>query len=273
MLNLAIVFAMGLLASTLVTTPALACYPCGQIGVEYLGWSEFLLTSPRGVTILTDPIGDPGSRNASPRATNVDHADLILISELDDVTNVTNTLNIARTTGARIFAPPSVVSALKQTGTLADNAIMAGNPGDRFGLRGLTIRMVSASPTTGTWRVAQSVGFVITFEDGQSMYFAGPTTAIDDQAILAQKYQPTVAFLDMSPYRDPRDIALQAALLEQGNPNLRTIVPTRQPVDLPDDATATPTTVQQELNNLGLNNLVLASIAPGQPLDTAAAAS
>jgi len=70
-----------------------------------------------------------------------------------------------------------------------------------------------------------AAGFVITFENGWTVYFSGSSAATQDQALWAQMYQPDAAIIHMGGQTEPMDFAMQVKLMMTGNPNLTTIFP------------------------------------------------
>jgi L-ascorbate metabolism protein UlaG (beta-lactamase superfamily) len=69
------------------------------------------------------------------------------------------------------------------------------------------------------------MGFIITFEDGLTVYFAGSTALTMDMQLWGSLYKPHVAILALAARRDPQDIVQMIRLLQTNNPNLKTIIP------------------------------------------------
>jgi len=227
------------------------------------------MTSANGTIIVTNPIGNSAAAaDVSTDALAIEKADLILLAGAEDDASLRNTVNLAQKTHARIVAPQALVTWFKShDADFGPNQLVASAPGNRLGINGVTIRTLRASAPPATWVVPASVGYLITFETGQTLYFAGDTTALDDQATWGQTYQPTVAILDMNADTDPSNIALQVQLLQTGNPNLTTIVPHHYAISPPADATAPAYAAQREMDNLGLA-LTVSTLLPGQSLDS-----
>src|SRR6202022_484115 len=105
-----IVYLVGQTAALLVSglllaqIPMLACDPCGptqrtggQIRVQWLGWSEFRMTSANGTIIVTNPIGtSAAAADVSPDALAIEKADLILLAGAEDDASLRNTVNLAQ---------------------------------------------------------------------------------------------------------------------------------------------------------------------------------
>ncbi len=79
----------------------------GTVNVEWLGWSHFRMTSPAGRVILTNPfVVNPDS---PVKVEDITRADLIFApnGHLDEIGS---TVEIARRTGALVFAPAELLS-------------------------------------------------------------------------------------------------------------------------------------------------------------------
>jgi hypothetical protein len=62
--------------------------------------------------------------------------------------------------------------------------------------------------------------FMITFENGWTLFFGGSSAATMDQALWAELYKPDAAILHMGAAHKPMDYALMVRLLQTNNPNL-----------------------------------------------------
>jgi L-ascorbate metabolism protein UlaG (beta-lactamase superfamily) len=105
------------------------------------------------------------------------------------------------------------------------------------------------SPTTPYGGPA--AGFVITFENGYTVYFSGSAPASMDQRIWAELYKPDMAILHMSGDHEPLDIAYSAKLLMTENPNLKTLIPHHNRAN-PPQGQVTVAEVQQALDALAI---------------------
>lgn len=96
-----------------------------------------------------------------------------------------------------------------------------------------------------------AAGFIITFENGLTVYFTGSTAIHSDMALYASLYKPDMAIIILSSNRDPRDAAHMVRLLLADNPNLKTVLPHHHRVK-PREGTATPEAMEAEIKKLGL---------------------
>jgi L-ascorbate metabolism protein UlaG (beta-lactamase superfamily) len=75
------------------------------------------------------------------------------------------------------------------------------NPGGTLQVLGLSITMVPAIHSSSIEEdgkmlyLGVATGYVIKFENGLTVYFAGDTCVFGDMRLIAELYQPTVAFL------------------------------------------------------------------------------
>ena len=61
----------------------------------------------------------------------------------------------------------------------------------------------------------EAAGYVLTFEDGRVVYFAGDTNVFSDMELIAEIYQPELAFLPIGDFytMSPREAAVACRLL------------------------------------------------------------
>src|SRR5262249_35877613 len=143
------------------------------------------------------------------------------------------------------------------------NQVIHGNPGGRYTLGGITLRMVGSvhgsglpAPTLQTPYGGPASGVFITFENGWTVYFSGSTEATQDQALWAQLYKPDLAIVHMSSDTEPLDFAMQVKLLQTDNPNLKEIIPHHNRVKPPAGQT-TVADVQSAMDSMGLGLQVM----------------
>jgi L-ascorbate metabolism protein UlaG (beta-lactamase superfamily) len=178
--------------------------------VTWLGHSTFLMTSPKGVRLLFDPFltNNPSCPQAAKR---VGAVDLILITHghsdhCDDAAGIT------RDTGATVIASPEVAAWVEKQGA---KHLRPMNMGGRQTLSGLDIAMVpavhSSSSPDGSY-LGPATGFVVRFENGLTIYFAGDTALFGDMRIIRDRHKPDVAFLPIGDRftMGPEDAAIAA---------------------------------------------------------------
>jgi L-ascorbate metabolism protein UlaG (beta-lactamase superfamily) len=62
----------------------------------------------------------------------------------------------------------------------------------------------------------EAAGYVVRFEDGRAIYFAGDTNVFSDMALIAELYKPDLAFLPIGDLftMGPREAAVACRLLK-----------------------------------------------------------
>jgi len=202
----------------------------GTVAMEWLGWSFYRFTSPDGKVVITNPwVGNPDSPLSMNQLTRVD---IILLSG-GPGQHVRDAIQIARQSGAVIVSPGFGRTRAGQEAALpADQVADDLQPGDRLAIRGITVRTVtstyassSATGEDGSMDSGPPVGFVVTFETGWTVYFAGSTAAHPGQYLVGEMYHPDIAILPLNGNHDPLDFATQVKMLLIGNPHMASVYP------------------------------------------------
>jgi L-ascorbate metabolism protein UlaG (beta-lactamase superfamily) len=166
------------------------------LSITWLGHATFLLKSPGGKTILFDPwvTGNPRSPES---AKKIGALDLMLITH-GHSDHTGDAVAIGRSSGAHVVAPYEVSVWLQQKGL---QNVTGMNPGGTLKALGLSITMVPAMHSSSVEEDGKIVylgvatGYVVRFEDGLTIYFAGDTSVFGDMRLIAEMYAPTIAFL------------------------------------------------------------------------------
>jgi L-ascorbate metabolism protein UlaG (beta-lactamase superfamily) len=167
-----------------------------SLSITWLGHATFLLRSPGGKRILLDPwvIGNPTSPES---AKKLGELDLILITH-GHHDHTADAVSIGRSSGAQVVAPHEVSVWLGQKGL---QHITGMNPGGTLKALGLSITMVTAMHSSSVVEddkiiyLGVATGYVVTFEDGLTIYFAGDTSVFGDMRLIGEMYTPQIAFL------------------------------------------------------------------------------
>ncbi len=167
-----------------------------KLSFTWLGHATFRMTSPDGKRIVFDPWLT--TNPACPaEAKKIDQADLLLLTHGHD-DHSGDAVKVARDTGAHVVAPYELSVWLQQKGL---QNITGMNPGGTLEMLGLSITMVPAvhsSSVVEDGRVLYlglATGYVVRFEDGLTIYFAGDTSIFGDMRLIAELHHPQVAFL------------------------------------------------------------------------------
>lgn len=166
------------------------------LSFTWLGHSTFLFRSPGGKRILIEPC--VASNPSCPEsAKKIGELDLILITH-GHSDHAGDAAAIARATGAHVIANYEICLWLEGKGI--QNTAPMGHGGTQT-IGGLAITMVNAvhgSSVVEDGRIVylgHPAGYVIRFEDGLTIYFAGDTDLFGDMRLIGEMHRPTIAFL------------------------------------------------------------------------------
>jgi len=162
----------------------------------WLGHATFLFQSPGGKRIVLDPwmTGNPSSPES---AKKLGELDLILVTH-GHSDHVGDAVPLARSSGAHVVAPYELSVWLQGKGL---KNVTGMNPGGTLQLLGLSITMVPAIHSSSlqedgkTLYLGVATGYVIKFENGLTVYFAGDTCVFGDMRLIAELYRPSIGFL------------------------------------------------------------------------------
>ena len=171
--------------------------PSGALSFTWLGHATFLFRSPGGKRILVDPFleANPSCPEALKRS--IGELDLILVTHAHD-DHMGDAVPVARATGATVISQVEIGAWLRAKGL---QRLSPMNHGGTQTIGGIAITMVPAyhsSSTTEDGRrveLGTAAGFVIRFENGLAIYFAGDTSIFGDMRLIGEMYSPVIAFL------------------------------------------------------------------------------
>jgi L-ascorbate metabolism protein UlaG (beta-lactamase superfamily) len=144
LLSVAALVALAVLSFAPAPAPVLA--QGDGVTLEWFGWSHYRLTSPMGKVIHINPFIN-GNPDASIGVDDITKVDLVLPSDgHGDETG--QTIAIAQKTGARVFAPFELGTALTAQGVPAAQVVRA-SPGDRIVMDGITIHQSGVQRSGG----------------------------------------------------------------------------------------------------------------------------
>ncbi|HXI30385.1 MAG TPA: metal-dependent hydrolase [Vicinamibacterales bacterium] len=167
-----------------------------SLSITWLGHATFLLQSPGGRKIVLDPwiTGNPASPDA---AKKLGALDLMLITH-GHHDHTGDAVALGRSSGAHVVAPYEVAVWLGKKGL---QNVTGMNPGGTLKMLGLSITMVPAIHSSSVEEDGQIIylgnptGYVITFENGLTIYYSGDTSIFGDMRLIGEIYQPQIAFL------------------------------------------------------------------------------
>ncbi len=188
--------------------------------LTWYGHACYEIRTPGDKVILVDPwFGNP--RSPKP-ADQVERCDVLLVTHghNDHMGDAVALASRLRPTWPCIHEM-SLWLARRLPGG-ADAAI-GMNKGGTVEVDGIRITMTNALHSAGDWNPAgettlylgDPAGFVIQLENGFTMYFAGDTEAFGDMTIIAELYEPELAFLPIGGHytMGPKGAALAAEYL------------------------------------------------------------
>lgn len=167
-----------------------------SLSITWLGHATFLLESPGKKRILFDP-WVTGNPTAPESAKSIGALDLMLLTH-GHQDHTGDAVPIGRSSGAQVVAPFELAEWLQTKGL---QKVIGMNPGGTLRALGLSITMVPACHSSSIVDNGQTVylgvatGYVVTFEDGLTIYFAGDTSIFGDMRLIGEMYRPRLAFL------------------------------------------------------------------------------
>jgi L-ascorbate metabolism protein UlaG (beta-lactamase superfamily) len=165
-----------------------------SLAITWLGHSSFIVRTPGSKTILFDPwyTGNP----SFPEGARPSKADLILVSH-GHSDHITDAAAMAKQTNATVVGIWEITSWLGSKGV---QHVEPMNKGGTITVQGLRITMTEAIHSSsfdenGIVYLGEPAGFVVTLENGQTIYFAGDTALFGDMKLIGELYRPDIAFL------------------------------------------------------------------------------
>jgi L-ascorbate metabolism protein UlaG (beta-lactamase superfamily) len=224
-----------------------------KLSITWYGHSTFVITTPGGTRIVTDPWLE-GNPRCPPAMKKITAADVILVSH-GHSDHTSDVVSVSRATNAAIVAVYELAQWFERKGL---GNLQGMNIGGTVTVAGLSITMVPAIHSSSVVENETSVylgnpaGFVVRMETDQTFYFAGDTALFGDMRLIAELHAPQMAFLPIGDHftMGPEAAALAARMLA-----VRQVVPMHYgtfPV-----LTGTPARLKQLLDPLGIDVLVL----------------
>jgi L-ascorbate metabolism protein UlaG (beta-lactamase superfamily) len=167
-----------------------------RLSITWLGHATFLITTPGGKRIVTDPWLE-GNPMCPPNRQKIEAAELILLTH-GHSDHSGDIVPVSRATNAPILCTHEVSVWLQGKGL---HNVTGMGIGGTVTLAGLQVSMTAAVHSSSVEENGQIIylgnpaGFVVKMENAQSFYFAGDTALFGDMQLIGEMYQPEIAFL------------------------------------------------------------------------------
>jgi L-ascorbate metabolism protein UlaG (beta-lactamase superfamily) len=167
-----------------------------SLSITWLGHAAFVITTPGGKRIVTDPWLE-GNPMCPPDRKRIDKADLILLSH-GHSDHSGDIVAVSRATNAPILVVHELSLWLQLKGL---QNVQGMGIGGTVSVAGLEVTMTPAVHTSSVMEgddiiyLGEPAGFVVRMENGQAFYFAGDTALFGDMRLIAEMHKPDIAFL------------------------------------------------------------------------------
>jgi L-ascorbate metabolism protein UlaG (beta-lactamase superfamily) len=184
--------------------------------ITWLGHGTFQFQLPSGQVILMDAWTD--GNPAYPKGYKIPRVDTMCISH-GHFDHIHDALPIAERFSPEVIAIFETASWLESKGVKKTRPM---NKGGSQKSGDVTITMTHAVHSCGILDEGkiiyggEAAGYVLRFDDGRSLYFAGDTNVFSDMELIRELYQPELAFLPIGDLftMSPKEAALACRMLK-----------------------------------------------------------
>ncbi|MBD0317755.1 MAG: metal-dependent hydrolase [Thermoleophilia bacterium] len=187
------------------------------VSVTWLGHATFRIDSPGGKRIYLDPwLSNPSFPEGEPEP---DRIDVMAITH-GHSDHVGEAVELGKRFSPQVVAIFELAAWLESQGVAgaASGGMNKGGTQEVDGIRFTMTNAVHSSGFSGNGEpvyLGEPAGFVIQFENGTKLYFAGDTAVMSDMQLIGRLYEPAVAVLPVGDHftMGPREAALAVELL------------------------------------------------------------
>ncbi len=184
--------------------------------LTWLGHATFLIHTPGQRKIVIDPWLE-GNPRCPRQYYDLPQCDLILITH-GHFDHIASAADLARRTGATVVANFEIATYLEAEGV---QHTVGMNQGGTWQQDRLDVSMVHAEHSSGISTEqgvrygGDAAGFVLTLENGYSLYHAGDTNVFGDMRLIHDLYAPDLALLPIGGHftMGPKEAAYAVRLL------------------------------------------------------------
>ncbi|MFL5911161.1 MAG: metal-dependent hydrolase [Gaiellaceae bacterium] len=183
--------------------------------LTWLGHSAFRLDTSGGKRIYVDPFLN-GNPKCPEDEREPERADIVAVTH-GHGDHVGDTVDIAKKHGSTVVAIVELSGWLGKQG-VDDDKLPGPNKGGTVDVDGVKFTVVNAfhtgSAPDGSYG-GDPAGFVVTTEDGKTLYFAGDTCLFGDMQLIGRVYRPDVAIVPIGDHytMGPKEASVAIELL------------------------------------------------------------
>ncbi len=184
------------------------------VSITWLGHAAFRIDTPGGKRVYLDPwLSNP----RAPEGAEPDRIDILALTH-GHADHVGEAVELGKRFAPKVVAIFELASWLEQQGVEGASSL-GMNKGGTLDVDGVRFTMTNAVHSSGFGEereyLGEPAGFVIEFENGTKVYFAGDTAVMADMELIGRLYEPDLAVLPIGDHftMGPREAAVAVELL------------------------------------------------------------
>lgn len=185
-----------------------------DVSLTWLGHASFRIDTPGGKRVYLDPWLD--NPNCPDGEKEVERADVVALTH-GHFDHLGNAAEIGKRHGSKLVAQFDLATWIESQGWegATELGMNKGGTVDVDGLRFTMTHALHSSSTPDGGYGGEAAGYVVEFENGTVVYFAGDTAVFGDMQLIGRLHEPETAVLPIGGHftMDPRQAALALELL------------------------------------------------------------